>query len=104
MSSRLDVVAEGGHMTFRGLLSLVFAVSLASNAAAQLATQTALVGTVIDSTGSVAPGVVVVAVNIGTQDKYEAVTNAQGQYNIQFVHIGKYEVTFTLSGFQTIRI
>jgi Carboxypeptidase regulatory-like domain/TonB dependent receptor-like, beta-barrel len=91
-------------MKFQGLLSVVFTLSLASNAVGQLATQTALVGTVIDSSGSLAPGVVVVAVNMGTQDKYETVTNAQGQYNFQFVRIGKYEVTFTLSGFQTVKI
>jgi hypothetical protein len=91
-------------MSVRALLPIVFAVSIASNADAQLATQTALVGTVTDTSGSVAPGVVVVAVNIGTQDKYETVTNTQGQYNFQFVHTGKYEVTFSLGGFQSVRI
>ncbi len=75
-------------MKFRGTVSIVFALSLASNAFAQLATQTALVGTITDTSGSVAPGVVVVAINIGTQDKYETVTNAQGQYNFQFVLTG----------------
>jgi hypothetical protein len=91
-------------MKFRGALSIVFVLCLASRAFAQLATQTALVGTVTDTSGSVAPGVTVVAVNIGTQDKYQTVTNAQGQYNFQFVQTGKYEVTFSLSGFQTVKI
>jgi hypothetical protein len=72
-------------MKFRGALSIVFVLCLASSAFAQLATQTALVGTVTDTSGSVAPGVTVGAVNIGTQDKYQTVTNAQGQYNFQFV-------------------
>ena len=89
-------------MSFR-LLSLAFGVLLATNAAAQLATQTAIVGTVTDSSGSVVPGAAVTAVNVGTQDRYEAVTNEQGQYNMQFVRTGKYEITVTLAGFQTFK-
>jgi hypothetical protein len=84
-------------------LFLCVGVLLASSVSGQLATQTALVGTVTDSTGSVIPGASVVAVNVGTQDTYEVVTNAQGFYNIQFVRIGRYEVTVTLPGFQTFR-
>src|SRR5437588_9375630 len=51
---------------------------------AQLANQTALVGTVVDSSGSVVPGAEVAAVNVATQDRYHALTNAEGYYNIQF--------------------
>jgi hypothetical protein len=81
---------------------LAWSLLLATAAAAQLATQTALVGTVTDSGGLVLPGAQVVAVNVGTQDKYEATTNGEGYYNIQFVRAGKYEITVTLSGFQTV--
>jgi hypothetical protein len=49
---------------------------LAGTAFAQLANQTALVGTVTDSSGSVIPGATVVAVNTGTQDTYETYGNA----------------------------
>ena len=70
----------------------------------QLTSQTALVGTVTDSSGSVVPGAVVVAVNVGTQDRYETTTNAQGQYNFQFIRTGKYEIRVTLSGFQTFQV
>jgi hypothetical protein len=48
-------------MMLRALLAVV-----------QLASQTALVGTVTDSSGSVVPGATVVAVNIGTQDRRHA--------------------------------
>jgi Carboxypeptidase regulatory-like domain len=75
----------------------------AGAAGAQLANQTALVGTVTDASAAVIPGATVVAVNVGTQDRYETTTNAQGYYNIQFIMIGRYEVTVTLSGFQTFR-
>jgi hypothetical protein len=46
--------------------------------AAQLASQTALVGTVSDSGGGVLPGAQVVAVNTGTKDTFETTTNAEG--------------------------
>jgi hypothetical protein len=91
-------------MMFRTLSSIAFGVFLASSAFAQLTSQTALVGTVTDSTGSVVPGAVVVAVNAGTQDTYEGTTNAQGQYNFQFVRTGRYTVTVTLAGFQTFKV
>jgi hypothetical protein len=82
---------------------LGLALLLASTASAQLATQTALVGTVTDSAGLVLPGASVVAVNVGTKDTYETSTNAEGYYNIQFVRTGKYDVTVTVSGFQTFK-
>jgi hypothetical protein len=89
-------------MTHRIFVVAALGLLLASAAArAQLASQTALVGTVTDASGSVIPGAVVVAIDLGTQDTYETATNAQGQYNIQFVRIGTYRITVTLEGFQT---
>src|SRR5215212_11158569 len=69
-------------------------------ALAQLASQTALVGTVSDSAGAVLPGAQVVAVNVGTKDTFETTTNGEGYYNIQFIRPGRYEVGVTLPGFQ----
>jgi hypothetical protein len=76
-------------------------VLLGTTAFAQLASQTALVGSVSDNQQLVLPGVQVAATNLGTKDTYEATTNAEGYYSIQFVRPGKYEIKFTLSGFQT---
>ncbi len=88
----------------RVILSLLCsAFLLATDAAAQLASQTALVGTVIDSADLVVPGAQVVAVNTGTKDTYQTTTNADGYYNIQFVRSGTYEITITLAGFQTFK-
>src|SRR5438270_12592391 len=78
---------------------LLFTVS----AWAQLASQTALVGTVTDTDGLVVPGAQVVAVNVGTKDTYEATTNAEGYYTIQFVRPGKYDITISLPGFRTFK-
>src|SRR3989442_9970927 len=84
-------------------LSVILGLLLATSAAAQLASQTALVGTVSDSGNLVVPGAQVVAVNVGTRDTYEATTNAEGYYNIQFVRPGTYEITITLPGFRTFK-
>ena len=83
------------------LLSLV--LLLATSAWAQLASQTALVGTVTDSGGLVVPGAQVVAVNTGTKDTYEATTNTEGYYHIPFVRPGKYEITITIPSFQAFK-
>ncbi|MBA2604667.1 MAG: TonB-dependent receptor [Acidobacteria bacterium] len=93
-------------MRFRALgyfLALAAVVMPATAAHAQLAAQTALVGIVTDTGGGVLPGATVVAVNQGTKDTYEAITNAQGQYNLQFVRPGGYTITVTVPGFQTFR-
>src|SRR5689334_13856349 len=85
-------------------LSLGCCVLFATAAWAQLASQTALVGTVTDPDGLVVPGAQVVAVNVGTRDTYEATTNAEGNYNIQFVRTGTYEISISMSGFQTFKV
>ena len=82
---------------------LVLGLLFAPAAYAQLASQTALVGTVTDAGGLVLPGASVVAVNVGTRDTYEATTNAEGDYYIQFVKPGKYEISVTVNGFQTFK-
>src|SRR5687768_10188149 len=84
-------------------LSLGLVLLLTTSAWAQLASQTALVGTVTDSGGLVVPGAQVVAVNVETKDTYEATTNAEGYYHIQFARPGKYEITVTMTGFRTFK-
>ncbi len=90
-------------MRSRLTLWALLGLSCATPAAAQLASQTALVGTVTDSGGAVVPGAQVVAVNTGTKDTYETTTNAEGYYNIQFVRTGTYEITVSVTGFQTFK-
>jgi hypothetical protein len=88
-------------------MRLIGAISLFGFAAlaafAQLANQTSLVGTVVDSSGSVVPNAQVVAVNMATRDTYRGLTNAQGYYDIQFIRAGTYEITVSQAGFQTFK-
>ena len=84
-------------------VTLFLVLGVASAALAQLASQTALVGTVSDSGGGILPGAQIVAVNVGTNDTYETTTNAEGYYNIQFVRPGRYDITITITGFQTFK-
>jgi hypothetical protein len=90
-------------MTRRVCVSVSLCLLLATSAWAQLASQTALVGTVTDGGGAVVPGATVTAVNAGTKDTYEATTNAEGYYHIPFVRPGRYDITVTLTGFQTVK-
>src|SRR5207244_2976791 len=91
-------------MLRRVIWSLPCVLLLATSAWAQLASQTALVGTVTDTDGLAVPGAQVVAVNVGTRDTYEAATNSDGYYNVQFVRAGTYEISVALTGFQTSRV
>jgi hypothetical protein len=87
-------------MTGRCVFFACFAGFLAGSAYAQLATTTALVGTVSDAKGAMIAEVKVTAVNTGTSETYSALTNEQGNYNIQFVRPGTYNLTLEKSGFQ----
>jgi hypothetical protein len=66
--------------------------------------QTALAGVVKDSSGAVLPGVTVEATSPVLLEKTRtAVTDATGQYRIPDLLPGKYTVTFTLTGFSTVK-
>lgn len=87
----------------RFLRAACVGVFLMASAYAQLATTTALVGTVTDTSGKTVPDAKITAVNTGTGDTYNVTTNAQGNYNVQFVRPGTYEITIEKEGFQRYR-
>jgi hypothetical protein len=60
----------------------------------------AITGTVKDSTGASVPGTAVVARNVATNLEVTAQTQSNGSYSIQNLPIGKYEVSFSKSGFE----
>jgi hypothetical protein len=60
------------------------------------------VGTVMDSTGAVVPGVDVTVVNTQTNARWDSSTNVVGQYRVPNLPIGVYRITFEATGFKTI--
>ena len=71
----------------------------ASACSAQVANNTALVGTVTDSSGGVVAGAKVIGVDRATKVAYTGTTNGQGFYQIQFVQPGTYDVTVEQAGY-----
>jgi len=78
-------------------------LSLAASSYAQLATTTSLVGTVSDSSGKVIVGAKITAVNSATVDTYNATTNQDGNYRIDFIRAGVYDVSAEYSGFSRVQ-
>ena len=67
---------------------------------AQVADNTALVGTVTDPTGSMVVAAKVTGVNRDTKVTYTGTTNAEGFYSIPFVSPGTYDITVEMTGFR----
>ncbi len=73
----------------------------AGRAHAQTLTTGTISGVVADQQGAVLPGVTVTATHEPTGTKYEAVTDAEGRYQILNVRVGgPYTVSASLSGFR----
>lgn len=91
----------------RRLAVAVFVTSallLPRAAAAQAVTSGTIAGTVRDTSGAVLPGVTVEAASPALIEKVRsAVTDEQGQYKIVDLRPGTYAVTFTLTGFSTVK-
>src|SRR5215831_6649619 len=88
---------------FLGAL-LLAAVWLPSVAAAQSSTTGAIAGTVRDTTGAVLPGVSVEASSPALIEKVRiGVTDSNGNYKIVDLRPGVYNVTFSLTGFGTVK-
>jgi hypothetical protein len=72
--------------------------------AAAWAQSGAIAGTVKDSTGAVLPGVTVEVASPALIEKARsALTDAQGQYRVEDLRPGSYSVTFTLTGFTSVK-
>ena len=87
-------------MRMRSFIAACAVSFLMASGYAQLATTTALVGTVTDTSGQVVPTVKITATNTETGESYSTTTNDQGYYNIQFVRAGTYNLTLERTGFE----
>jgi len=88
----------GGVMLLQALVLLCLV--LATTAQAQ-STFGSILGTVMDSTGSVVPGAQVALTNTNTGATRHATTNASGMYTFSNVDAGRYSVRIQMTGFET---
>src|SRR5688500_11766376 len=79
-------------------------VLTAATASAQVADAASIAGVVRDTSGAVLPGVTVEAASPALIDKVRSVvTDDQGLYRVVDLRPGLYTVTFSLTGFSTLR-
>jgi hypothetical protein len=85
------------------LVTLFTCFALAGSCYAQIATTTSLVGTVSDSSGKIIAGAKITAVNAETLDTYSTLSNQDGNYRIDFVRVGTYDVAAEYPGFSHLQ-
>jgi len=83
----------------RTLATLPLLILLASPAFAQIDTAV-IIGRVVDGSGAVLPGVVVLATQDGTGVQATVVTNDRGEFIFPGLRVGVYSVTAELQGFR----
>jgi hypothetical protein len=91
------------HWLARMAMVIVALAALPALASAQAA-QASIAGVVRDTSGAVLPGVTVEAASPALIEKIRTVvTDGAGQYRIESLRPGAYTVTFSLTGFNTVR-
>jgi hypothetical protein len=83
-----------GRKLFAGLLGCGMAAALLLGQA----TDSNIVGSVSDPSGGMIPNSTVTATNRGTGIKYAATTNSLGEYRLNNVPVGSYDIEVTASG------
>jgi len=81
----------------RKLLSLAFC--LAASASAQVE-RAAILGSVTDDSGSIVPAAAVTVTNTGTREQRRATTDGRGNYEVQALNVGAYDVSVEHAGFR----
>src|SRR5262249_14524139 len=89
--------------TIVALLTVGLILGLAANGLSQ-GVQTGIIrGTVVDAQGAIVPGVIVTVRSLALQGPRSTVTDSQGSFSLRNLPAGDYEMTFELSGFQTVK-
>src|SRR5690349_20344581 len=78
---------------------LLLAICFCGNAYSQLSSG-AILGTAADASGAVIPGVAITVTNTGTRLVRDAVTNESGNYRVDLLPIGDYQIEANLPGFR----
>lgn len=87
-----------GFVAFLSMAFVVLALSIPSNVSAQIVSGD-LVGTVFDKTGASVPNATVEAVDVNTGVKYPTQANDAGEYRLNNLPIGTYNVTASSANF-----
>ena len=88
----------------RGCFRFAIVVVVCTLVPSVVSAQGSITGVVRDTSGAVLPGVSIEAASPALIEKVRtAVTDSSGQYRIEDLRPGTYVVTFTLSGFSTVR-
>jgi hypothetical protein len=91
-------------MRFSLLLILLAALGSAQFLLAQGTDLGTITGLVTDSTGAVVPSAKVVILDLATNTPRETKTNAQGEYRVFGLRVGKYQVSVSVAGMRTTQI
>ena len=86
------------------LLCLGGILALSTVALFGQASDSILVGTVTDSTGASVVGTVVTATNTETDAKYTTETSSTGEYRLNNIPVGRYDVSAAMRGFTTATV
>jgi hypothetical protein len=83
------------------LMTLAMLALISAPAFAQGGNTSSIGGVVVDESGGTIPGANVLVKNVATGVTFDAVSGAQGAFNIPVVPTGTYSVTVSLDGFKT---
>jgi Carboxypeptidase regulatory-like domain/TonB-dependent Receptor Plug Domain/TonB dependent receptor len=83
------------------LLCLPLIVTLTCAPAPAQTVDTAIIGTITDSSGAAIPGATVVVSSSATGIKKQAVTGSGGEYTINYLTPGNFDVTVSANGFRS---
>src|SRR5215813_6091204 len=92
-----NLVNQFASAVLLGLLVLLFALASFGQV-----TTTNIVGTVTDSSGASVPGAQITATNTGTNQTRTTQTNAQGDYRLEFLPTGTYNVEVSVPNFKKL--
>src|SRR5947209_14075947 len=94
-----DAIGNSGKSTVTVLFLLLYFVFLSSTALGQGTASGALSGNVVDKNGAVIKGAAVTVTNKATGLSRTATTGDNGEYRIDLLPAGRYDVKVTASGF-----
>jgi hypothetical protein len=92
------------NLKFLAFLALVSAFGFTSSGNAQSLTTGGINGVVTDPSGGVMPKAVVTAKNLDTGATFDTAANDIGVYRFSLLKPGRYEVTVSASGFNSLRM